>query len=87
MQQSHADIGTALTPFNTPGVDLSSIDRLGPVGDGALTALNTLVTQQAAMIAYLDDFWLLTWLVALCVPLIFLAKEPNMIGKPPPISD
>ncbi|QJQ33003.1 DHA2 family efflux MFS transporter permease subunit [Sphingomonas lacunae] len=87
MQQSHADIGTALTPFNTPGVDLSSIDRLGPVGDGALTALNAMVTQQAAMIAYLDDFWLLTWLVALCVPLIFLAKEPKMIGKPPPISD
>jgi DHA2 family multidrug resistance protein len=46
-----------------------------------------MVTQQAAMIAYLDDFWLLTWLVALCVPLIFLAKEPKMIGKPPPISE
>jgi DHA2 family multidrug resistance protein len=87
MQQSHADIGSALTPFSTPGIDLSSVERFGPIGEGALTAINAMVTQQAAMIAYLDDFWLLTWLVALCVPLIFLAKEPKMIGKPPPISE
>lgn len=83
MQQSHSDIGSSLTQFNTPGIDLSSVDRLGELGQGALVAVNGMVTQQAAMIAYLDDFWVLTWMVALCVPLIFLAKEPKMIGKPP----
>lgn len=87
MQQSHADIASKLTPYNIPAVDLSSADRLGEIGQGALAAINGMVTQQAAMIAYLDDFWLLTWLVMLCVPLIFLAKEPKMIGKPPPVSE
>jgi DHA2 family multidrug resistance protein len=83
IQQSHSDMVASLNPPNLPGIDLSTSDRLGQLGEGALYMIDGIINQQAAMIAYLDDFWLLSWMIALCVPLIFLAKEPKAIGKPP----
>ena len=35
------------------------------------------VNRQALMIAYLGDFWLMSVVTALCVPLVFLMKKPQ----------
>ncbi len=86
IQTSHADLAAKITPYNLPGVDLSSTDRLGELGQGVLTTVDGIVNQQAAMIAYLDDFWMLSIMVACFVPLVFLAKEPDLNrGAPPPV--
>jgi DHA2 family multidrug resistance protein len=39
--------------------------------------LDNVVTQQAAMIAYIDDFWFMLFLTLLVIPLLLLIKPPN----------
>ncbi len=43
---------------------------------GPLAALNLRVTRQAAMLGYIDIFWLLGWLAALAVPVTFILRRP-----------
>lgn len=76
IQTSHADLGAHITPFNIPGLDPSSAERLGSYGQAALQALDLEINRQAAMIAYLDDFKLMAILVALAVPLSLLLRSP-----------
>ncbi|MEQ1726022.1 MAG: DHA2 family efflux MFS transporter permease subunit [Sphingopyxis sp.] len=77
IQTSHADLAAHVTPGSVPGVDLSSAGRLGEYGDAVLLMLDGLINKQAAMIAYIDDFWMMALVVGACVPLVFLAREPK----------
>ena len=87
IQTSHADLGAHITATTVPAVDLSAAERLGEYGAGALYALDATINRQAAMIAYLNDFWILAILTALFVPLVLLAREPKPApGNPPPPS-
>ena len=42
-----------------------------------LAVANGIVNQQAAMIAYLNDFRLMTVLTACALPLVFVLKRPK----------
>lgn len=75
LQTSHSDLAAHVTSFNMPAVDLSSADRLGEYGEAALRILDGIINQQAAMIAYINDFWLMALLVAIAVPFIFVTRE------------
>ncbi|MFD2175633.1 DHA2 family efflux MFS transporter permease subunit [Rhodobacter lacus] len=47
-------------------------------GEGAFWSfLNQLVTQQAMMISYIDDFKLLTWITLSAIPLALLLRKPT----------
>ena len=86
IQVSHADLAQHITPYNIPGVDVSSVDRLGQYGDTALAAIDGMVNQQAAMIAYLDDFKLMAIMVACFVPLVLFMRNPRgPVTAPPPM--
>ncbi len=87
IQTSHADLSAHITSTSVPPVDLSGADRLGEVGAGALVAIDGMVNRQAAMIAYLDDFWLLAILVACFVPLVLLMQSPKPGTAPPPATE
>jgi len=39
--------------------------------------LDSSVTQQAAMIAYIDDFWLMLFLTLTVIPLLLLIRPPD----------
>lgn len=80
MQISHEDLAGHITSSSMPTVDPSSADRLGSVGEAALQMINLEINRQAAMIAYLDDFKLMMFLLIAISPLIFLLKP----GKPLP---
>jgi DHA2 family multidrug resistance protein len=66
------------TPLMGPAYSLTA-----PSG---VAALNAEVTRQAAMIAYIDDFWLLMVLSLLSIPLLLLLREarsaPVVAGTP-----
>ena len=87
IQTSHSDLAAHITPGSLPSIDPSSADRLGSVGEGALMALDGMINKQAAMIAYLDDFWLLAILVACFVPLVLLMQPPKPGAPPPPMTE
>jgi DHA2 family multidrug resistance protein len=53
-----------------------------------VAALNAMVTRQASMVAYLDDFWLLMVLCIVAIPLLLLLRDasPVRTAAPAPIA-
>ena len=89
MQVSHQDVGSSVTSFNVPAIDpASTAALLGDYGTAVLQMLDGEVSRQAAMIAYLDNFKMMGWLVLLIAPLAFVLKKPGPIfGKVDPPSE
>ena len=47
-----------------------------------MTSLNLEITRQAAMIAYLDDFWLMLMLTLTVIPMLLLIRPPKKNALP-----
>lgn len=76
-QTSHAYLAGNVTEAQLAPLSPTSISRLGQYGEQAMTVIDAEVNRQALMIAYLGDFWLMTVVTALCIPLAFLMKKPQ----------
>ncbi len=74
-QVSHADIGSALTPFTLP-VDPALAQGLGATGDTIMAYMDGMVNLQAAMIGYIDVYRLLMWVTLASLPLLLLMRAP-----------
>jgi DHA2 family multidrug resistance protein len=68
-QTAHASLAEHVTPF-TP-----LMHAQGPETVQRLSALNAQVTEQAAMIAYNDNFRLMFWLSLAAIPLLVLLRK------------
>ncbi len=74
---AHAALTERLTYAN-PAWHNPAIARaydLGTLGGAAF--LDSTVTQQAAMMAYIDDFWLMLFLTLAVIPLLLLIRPPG----------
>jgi len=76
IQINHAEIGSRVTHSSLP-VDPAQLDRFGNMGEAAMRTLDGMVTQQAAMIAYLNDFYLMAWVSWAAIPLLLFARPPK----------
>ena len=77
-QTSHADLTGNITSFSLPGIDIGALaDSLGAMGGAGMSLLDGLVGQQALMIAYLDNFYMMFWLMLAISPLPLIAKRPT----------
>jgi DHA2 family multidrug resistance protein len=76
IQVSHEDIASNITATSLP-LDLSNLTLLGNYGSAALSLLDGAVNQQAAMIAYLDDFWLMAIACFAAAPAALLLRKPK----------
>ncbi len=74
-QTSHADLAAHVTPSATALLDLSTITRFQQYGEAALAVVDAEVTRQAAMIAYINDYYLMMWLSLAAVPLVLLMRK------------
>jgi DHA2 family multidrug resistance protein len=77
IQTSHADLASHVTSQTIPAIDLSSIDRFGSLSDSVFGFADGMINKQAAMIAYIDDFYLMAWISILVVPLVLLLRKPK----------
>ena len=80
-QTAHASLAEHVSPF-------SSVVRAhmpGVPGVRELAALNAQVTQQATMIAYLDNFKMMLWLCLLAIPLVLFLRKGES-HEPEPIA-
>jgi MFS transporter, DHA2 family, multidrug resistance protein len=77
IQTSHADIAASVTSFNLPFDPASIAGQLGSAGASGMAMLDGEVNRQAAMIAYLDNFYILFWLLLCIVPIPFVLKRPK----------
>jgi DHA2 family multidrug resistance protein len=77
MQVNHQELGDRLTATSQAVRD--QMPTLLSGDPTVVSVINGLVTQQAAMMSYLDDFWLMTLLSLLAVPLILLLRGPKKV--------
>jgi DHA2 family multidrug resistance protein len=77
-QTSHSDLAGHITPAITGMLDLSSLERFNQYGEAALGMLDLMVTRQAAMVAYIDDFWLMMWLSLASVPMVLIMRTSQV---------
>jgi len=87
---AHASLAERVThgssAWNNPAVAAAFNVRI-PAGAALLDGA---VTQQAAMIAYIDDFWFMLFLTLLVTPLLLLIRPPrrsNLVEEPQAIMD
>jgi DHA2 family multidrug resistance protein len=81
-QTAHADIVASMhVPYlsGLPAV-VGGLPTIGPAVTGML---NSEVTRQALMIGYLDNFYILAWLLLVVTPLPLLLKKPAAAGRMP----
>ena len=74
LQESHANLAGHVTASVTDLVDFSAIDRFQQLGTTALSMIDAEVNRQAAMIAYIDNFYLMMWLSLAAIPLALLLR-------------
>ena len=80
LQVAHADLAAHVDSGVLASVDVSTIDRYQMVGDVALRLVDAEINRQAAMIAYIDDFWAMLWITLAAAPLTLLMRR----NAPPP---
>jgi len=76
-QIAHASLATHIDPANPVLNNSVNADVLNLAAPEGWAALNGEVTRQAAMIAYVDDFWLMMICTALVLPLLILIRPPR----------
>ena len=75
LQRSHADLASHITTAVTEAVDFSTMDRFQAAGDAILRMIDAEVNRQAAMIAYIDNYYLMAWLSFAAIPLVLLMRR------------
>ncbi|WP_448190944.1 DHA2 family efflux MFS transporter permease subunit [Azospirillum sp. sgz301742] len=76
IQANHADIAAHVTPFNRL-FEAPAVERmLNPLTAAGRAALDGLITQQATIISYIDDFKLLMILSLAVMPMVLLLRKP-----------
>lgn len=88
IQVSHGDLAGHMSSASVAGLDFSTIDRFQVLGDAILRMADGIVNQQAAMVAYVDDFYAMMWVTFAAIPLCVLLRQPQARTMPQqPISD
>ncbi len=75
IQVNHADIAGYVTAFNPMFHMPSVVKMLSPFTAHGRAALDAMITTQATMISYIDDFRLLMLMAVAAMPLVFLLRK------------
>lgn len=75
IQRSHSELADHVTASVTDAIDFSAMDRFQAAGEAILRMIDVEVNRQAAMIAYIDDFYLMGWLSFAAIPLVLLMRR------------
>jgi len=82
VQVLHAEIGSAVTPFNRMLQGGGAVTRLlNPQTSAGAQALDGMVNNQAQIIAYMDDYKLMLWTTLPTLLLLLIMRRP---GAPKP---
>lgn len=81
IQTLHNELGSHVTANMSGVIDVSTIDRYQALGDAALRMIDAEVNRQAAMIAYIDNFYVMMWLCIAAIPFsLFMRRNTGSRG-------
>ena len=83
IQTNHEELGSEITAATGSVIDFSAIDQYQAFGEVALRLADAEVNRQAAMIAYVDDFWLMMWITLAAAPFAFFMRKDKSAGNAP----
>ncbi len=75
IQVNHTELGAFISPYNPMLWQANPAAALG--NEAALARMDQIVNAQAAMVAYVDDFWLMMWVTLAAIPLALVLKRPK----------
>jgi DHA2 family multidrug resistance protein len=75
-QVNHAEIARHITSVNRAFEDLAITQFWDPISAAGRTALDAVITQQAQIIAYIDDYKLLMIATLAAIPLLIIFQKP-----------
>jgi DHA2 family multidrug resistance protein len=78
---AHAAMTERLTYANPAWANPAVAQAYGTSSAGGAAFLDSMVTQQAAMLSYIDDFWLMLFLTLTVIPLLLLIRPPGVAAK------
>lgn len=78
LQRSHEELAGHVTSAAFDLFDISTVDRFQQLGDAVLRIFDAEVNRQAAMIAYVDDFYLMMWLSFAAILLVPLMRKAQL---------
>ncbi len=73
-QRLHASLAEHITPYNTASNPASIAAHVDTATATGLARLNAMITDQAAMIAYIDDFQLMMVMTLVAIPFLLLIR-------------
>ena len=77
VQISHQDLAQHITDRTIPGFNPDQLGSLGALGDSVIAMMDGMVNKQAAMIGYIDDFYLMAWISIAVLPLVIFLRPPR----------
>jgi DHA2 family multidrug resistance protein len=77
IQINHEAIAGYVTPFNSV-LRTPAAESMEPTTAAGRAALDGIITNQATIISYMDDFNLLMIMSLACMPLVFLLRKPRV---------
>lgn len=81
VQINHANIAAYVTPFNQAFGNPAIAQAMNPYTAAGRAALDGVVTLQATVISYMDDFKLMMILSLAAIPLVLLLRKPGTPAK------
>jgi len=89
LQVSHSDLSSHITSSSLPFLTPSVIERLGAQGADILRILDAEINRQALMVAYIDDYWLMGWAVAVVLPFVIFMRraQKGAENEPAPVME
>jgi DHA2 family multidrug resistance protein len=80
-QISHSDLAAHITPYTLPPISPAITQGAPPATETVLAMLDAEINRQAAMIAYIDDFYLMMIIALGAIPLLLLIRKGAEAGK------
>jgi DHA2 family multidrug resistance protein len=77
-QVSHADLTAHVTAMSMPYFDMSGVGADGGAGTSP-AMINATINRQSQMVAYIDNFYMIAWLLLAIAPLALLLKKPKRV--------
>ena len=84
IQISHADIAAYVTPFNRMLQEPAVSHYLDPATGSGARLLDQVINRQAQIIAYNNDYRIMTFFVIPPLLLLLLMRRPNAVGRQAP---
>ncbi|MFA7596664.1 MAG: DHA2 family efflux MFS transporter permease subunit [Novosphingobium sp.] len=82
IQTNHAELAPHVSAEAMQVFDPAQAGRFAQFGEAALSFADAEVNRQAAMIGYVNDFWLMGWLCLASIPLVMLIRKPAKDAAP-----